>query len=42
MIFNEEAWNKKELMINSSYKHSKLKLVVKEGTLDLLSFGFEK
>lgn len=42
MTFSNDTWDKKDVSIDVSYQHTQLKLIVKEGNLDLLSVGFEK
>ena len=42
MTFSNDAWDKKDISIDSSYQHTQLKLIVKEGNLDILSVCFEK
>ena len=42
MTFSNYAWDKKDISIDASYQYTQLKLIVKEGNLDILSVGFEK
>ena len=42
MTFSNDAWDKKDISIDASYQHTQLKLIVKEGNLDILSVCFEK
>lgn len=41
MTFNNEAWDKNDVLIDASYQHVSLKLTVKEGNLDVLTLGFK-
>lgn len=42
MTFSNDSWDKKDISIDASYQYTQLKLIVKEGNLDILSVGFEK
>ena len=42
MTFSNDVWDKKEVLIDASYQHAQLHLVVSDGNLDLLSLGFRK